>query len=49
MSPLFVRIFTLVAMALAVASLQLKARAATLDEAGVQKVQSAAGKHWRST
>jgi hypothetical protein len=39
MSPLFMRIFTLVGMALAAASLQLKARADTLTGPDVQQVQ----------
>ena len=40
MSPLFMRIFTLVGMALAAASMQLKARADTLAEPEVQQVQA---------
>jgi hypothetical protein len=40
MSPLFMRIFTLVGMALAAASLQLKARADTLTGPDVQQVQA---------
>jgi len=40
MSPLFMRIFTLVGMALAAASMQLKARADTLAGADVQQVQA---------
>jgi Domain of unknown function (DUF4864) len=39
MSPLFMRIFTLVGLALAAASMQLKARAETLAEPEVQRVQ----------
>jgi hypothetical protein len=39
MSPLFMRIFTLVGMALAAASMQLKARADTLTGPDVQQVQ----------
>jgi hypothetical protein len=40
MSPLFMRIFTLVGMALAAASMQLKARADTLSGPDVQQVQA---------
>jgi hypothetical protein len=40
MSPLFMRIFTLVGMALAAASMQLKARADTLPEPDVLQVQA---------
>jgi hypothetical protein len=40
MSPLFMRIFTLVGIALAAASMQLKARADTLAGADVQQVQA---------
>jgi hypothetical protein len=40
MSPLFMRIFTLVGMALAAASMQMKARAETLTGAEVQQVQA---------
>ncbi|HET8745375.1 MAG TPA: hypothetical protein VFM98_07205 [Ramlibacter sp.] len=43
MSPLLIRIFTLVGMALAAASMQLKARAETAPPAPVQAVQAAAG------
>jgi hypothetical protein len=39
MSPLFLRIFTLVGMALAFASLQLKARADTLGAPQVRQVR----------
>jgi hypothetical protein len=39
MSPFFMRIFTLVGIALAAASMQLKARADTLAEPEVQRVQ----------
>ena len=37
MSPLMMRFFTLVGIALAAASMQLKARAAALDEPAVQQ------------
>jgi hypothetical protein len=40
MSPLFMRIFTLVGMALAAASLQMKARADTLSAPEAQQVQA---------
>jgi hypothetical protein len=40
MSPLFMRIFTLVGMALAAASMQLKARADTLSAPETQQVQA---------
>jgi hypothetical protein len=40
MSPLFMRIFTLVGMALAAASMQMKARADTLTGPDVQQVQA---------
>jgi hypothetical protein len=40
MSPLFMRIFTLVGMALAAASLQMKARADTLSGPEAQQVQA---------
>lgn len=40
MSPLFMRIFTLVGMALAAASLQMKARADVLSGAEAQQVQA---------
>lgn len=40
MSPLFVRIFTLVGMALAAASMQMKARAETLSGPDVLQVQA---------
>jgi len=40
MSPLFMRIFTLVGIALAAASMQLKARADTLTGPDVQQVQA---------
>lgn len=39
MSPFFMRIFTLVGIALAVASMQVKARAETLAEPEVERVQ----------
>jgi hypothetical protein len=40
MSPLMMRIFTLVGIALAAASMQLKARAGTLTEADARQVQA---------
>ena len=40
MSPLMMRFFTLVGIALAAASMQLKARAGTLDEPAAQQVRA---------
>jgi hypothetical protein len=40
MSPLMIRLFTLVGIALAAASIQLKARAGTLGQPDVQQVQA---------
>lgn len=40
MSPLWMRIFTLVGMALAMASMQMKARAEPVDMPVVQQVQA---------
>lgn len=42
MSPLMMRFFTLVGIALAAASMQLKARAAALDEPAIQQQVHAA-------
>lgn len=53
MSPLLIRIFTLVGMALAAASMQMRARAETLPVPQLQAVQAAvapcAGRDGRAT